>query len=106
MSGESAKYCGRTMFESMAVSAWTPSRIGTAYGSITVGWSRHPDHNPFADAEKAAAAIVRACNSHHKLVEALREARDGLAAWTGGDDGACGDTIAKVDAALSLAKGE
>ena len=49
--------------------------------------------------------IVRACNSHYQLVEALREARSGLCAYTGGEDGACSETIARIDAALSQAGG-
>lgn len=71
MSEVHPEYCDRAMLESMEVSKWTPSRIDSAYGSISVSWARHPDPNKYENAERAAAAIVRACNSHHKLVEAL-----------------------------------
>jgi len=40
----------------------------------------------------------------NEAVEALEEARAGLCAYTGGPDGACGCTVAKVDAILSKIK--
>lgn len=39
------------------------------------------------------------------IAEALKEARSGLCAYTGGDNGACADTIEKIDIALRALKG-
>lgn len=49
---------------------------------------------------KADATLIAAAP---ELVEALKEARSGLFAYAGGIDGYCGDTIARIDAALSKA---
>lgn len=38
-------------------------------------------------------------------VELLSEARAGLSVFTGGEDGACGETIKKIDAVIRAAQG-
>lgn len=60
----------------------------------------------YEQARDITAFIVRACNSHYALLELLQEARSGLCAYTGGEYGACSETIARIDAALSQAGGE
>lgn len=60
------------------------------------------------DSESSANAAYAylAWRSHEALVAALIEARHGLVAFTGGAYGACSETIARIDAALSLAAGK
>ena len=48
----------------------------------------------------AAITTYEAVSGVTKMRDALREARSGLCAFTGGPDGACSETIARIDAAL------
>lgn len=57
-----------------------------------------------ARATQAEAALAAAEAREAAVREALTEARSGLFAYTGGADGACGDTIARIDAALAKAR--
>lgn len=58
----------------------------------------HADYNEWAE----TARTVRGAKAE---IEAMRsilvEARSGLSAYTGGPDGACSPTIARIDALLS-----
>ena len=72
----------------------------TIEGPITVSYGEHKAN---------AAFIVRACNSHYALVEALREARDQILTFANarGSECECTDEelVEHIDAALSQAGG-
>lgn len=59
----------------------------------------HNPHDDATEAEASAAFIVRACNSHEELLEALKALRAEV------PDTPTGATIAKVDAAIQKARG-
>ncbi len=58
------------------------------------------------DAAANAALIVRAVNAHDRLVEALDDARQWISQYVDGTGAEFGEAVAKVDAALALARGE
>ena len=59
-----------------------------------------PDSDGYVTNATAAITTYEAVSGVAKMREALREARSGLCAFTGGPDGACSETIARIDAAL------
>lgn len=80
------------------------SEGGDANGGVYVAKTQGPD----SDAN--AAFIIRACNSHYDLIEALREARAALhqhyVDWDGEPEDAVPlqDARAKCDAAIAKAR--
>jgi len=69
---------------------------------ILAGWAdESPEMQLLARHRIEAARPVQS-----ELVEALVEARSGLCAYTGGPDGACGHTVAKIDALVAKATGD
>lgn len=59
-----------------------------------------PDSDGYVTNATAAITTYEAVSGVVKMRDALREARSGLCAFTGGPDGACSETIARIDAAL------
>ena len=59
-----------------------------------------PDSDGYVTNATAAITTYEAVSGVAKMRDALREARSGLCAFTGGPDGACSETIARIDAAL------
>ena len=54
----------------------------------------------------AADRLTQLSEDNERLVEVLAEARSGLCAHTGGPDGACAETIKRIDAAIAQGQKE
>ncbi len=68
------------------------SIIGSDLGGLvcaSLPWPSEIDSGDYSRVESNAAFIVRACNSHYSLVEALREAIDAIEDDRGLDDYIC-----------------
>lgn len=58
------------------------------------------------EAMLAADRLTQLSEDNERLVEVLAEARSGLCAHTGGPDGACAETIKRIDAAIAQGQKE
>jgi hypothetical protein len=85
------------------------NEIGCVLSSVDLGgeWLINGQIPLDEDTRDANAAfIVKAVNSYDALKEALVEARHCLVSFTGGEDGACAETIRRIAAALSKSRGQ
>lgn len=89
-----------------------PGRLRTIEFHIYTASGKY-GHPATCDNKADAEFIVRACNAHEDLLEALKESLGFVAAWTGGYQAEHGlkdwhprhaETIAKVQAAIAKAE--